>query len=192
MDAIIEELKQKGKYEEWLSYGGLYGLISCEINAKYFKIRPYTYYDVNGDIIRVSMVQSTYRTDATNIPVFKHYTFDDKSHIGQDELKFVDINDTLYTHGLATCCGLTMTIGNKKMLTHITACTNVSKKIYDIRVVIDDLCLQDIIPSNVIIYAGDLDNHLSFSKANKICKQLHILEENIIIHKVNKMDRISI
>ena len=88
---IINELKNKRKYNEWVSLGSKFGLISNTINAKFFLVRPYKYYDVDKNIVNVSMVQSNYRPDVDNIAVFKQFVIKYPSYT-RDFIKFTYIN----------------------------------------------------------------------------------------------------
>ena len=70
---IIDELKTKGKYDEWVSLGSKFGLTSDTLQSKYFSVRPFKYYDVDGNIVNVSMVAKKYRPDVDNIAVFEQF-----------------------------------------------------------------------------------------------------------------------
>jgi hypothetical protein len=65
-DEIIEELKQKGKYDEWVKYGSLFGYINKNP-------RLVEYININGKPERFSLISKSY-TDSEGsiiIPVFK-------------------------------------------------------------------------------------------------------------------------
>ena len=70
---IINELIAKNKYEEWVSLGSKFGLIS-RINPKL----PFRYYDMNDKIVYVLRIESTFHKDFYNIPVFKFVSSDIK------------------------------------------------------------------------------------------------------------------
>jgi hypothetical protein len=189
---IIDELKSKGKYEEWIRIGGNFGLTSNTLNAKFFLIRPYKYYDVDGNIVDVSMVQSDYRPDVNNIAVFKQFIIRDPTHVDQSTYRICDISETLSTTGLATCTGLIMIIGNKKFLTHLDASTNILPIVKDINKTLSE---YNSIPNNITnikIYAGSLDHSLSIIKAKDICTLVGIEESKIEILQACMFDRVSI
>jgi hypothetical protein len=124
---IIDELITKGKYDEWVSLGGYYGLTSNTLKAKFFLVRPFKYYDVDGNIVNVSMVQNFYRPDVDNVAVFKLLFKNDPTHVKQSKYRIVDSSKELSTFGLATCTGLGMIIGTKKFMTHLDATTPITR-----------------------------------------------------------------
>lgn len=70
---IINELIAKYKYDEWVSLGSKFGLIS-NVNSKL----PFRYYDMNNNIVSVLRIESTFHKDFNNIPVFKFVSSDVK------------------------------------------------------------------------------------------------------------------
>lgn len=190
-EEIIKELQTKQKYKEWIDKGSYYGLISDTLNAELFKVRPYSYYDVNNNIIRVSMIQKDFRPDVINIPVFGQVIKPrPSSYISQGTFKIVDKNQPLNTAGLATCTGLAMNIGNKKFMTHLDALTNIE----DIIIAIKDTMKKEKIKGSTIhptIYAGTLDSELTIEKAKQICTEVSILTENITQKYVCMIDDIT-
>ena len=107
------------------------------------------------------MVQKTYRDYVDNIAVFKQLYVKDLTHVDQSKFRIVDIKETLSTAGLATCTGLAMIIGTKKIMTHLDATTNIQKIISAVGMLIEE---EEIDPSSIepIIYAGNLDNIILF------------------------------
>ena len=208
---IIQELTEKGKYDEWVSEGSYFGQTGT-INAKIFKTRPYKYYDMDGDIINVSTISQTFRADVVNIPIFKQYWVEDLTNVGQATYRIVSTSEELSTSGLATCCGLAIHLGDKKFLAHLD--TSMKNKIpvlsdyhsyyetldikltrYDTQMVnvLRELCiLRNTLESPVkaTIYAGNLYNYLSVKKAKKICGMVGITDITIV--DVDMFDRVSI
>lgn len=181
---LIDELKLNNKYDEWLSYGSYFGQISYTLKTKFFSVRPYQYYDMYDNIINVSAVGKTFRNDIINIPVFKQNYIEDKTNVKQNSFRIVNIDETLSTAGLATCCGLSMIIENKKFLTHLDAKTD----IYFIIDAIKQIKYNKII--DVKIYAGCLDSYITVEKAKLICSILNIDEYKIF--NVSMFDKIII
>jgi hypothetical protein len=188
---IIDELITKEKYDEWVSLGSKFGLTSNTLQAKVFLVRPYQYYDVDGNLVNVSMVTKKYRPDVDNIAVFKQHYVKDPTHVDQSKYRIVNISDELSTTGLATCTGLAMIIGTKKFMTHLDASTDIEPIIYAIDKIITT---EGIVAGslNPIIYAGSLDSSLTLEKAKKICSKVGIPETNYNIENVCMMDRVRI
>ena len=174
---IIEELKTKGKYDEWITLGSNFGLTSDTYEQNFFlgsnfgltsdtyeqnvfSVRPYKYYDVDKNLVNVSMVTSTYRPDVDNIAVFKPHYVEDPTHVRQSEYRIRNISEELSTTGLATCTGLAMIIGTKKFMTHLDATTPIDPIISAIGEIITT---EGIVAGslNPIIYAGDLGSSLT-------------------------------
>jgi hypothetical protein len=173
-DEIHKELKEKGKYDEWVSLGSYYGLTSDTLNAKLFLQRPYKYYNIDGEIVNVSMIQSTYRSDVDNIAVFKQLVIENPTHVEQKKYKIVDISENLSTFGLATCSALIMIIGRKKFLSHLDAVTNILPIINDLNKTLLEQKLNSNNIENIKIYVGDLDHSYSLKKAIEICEIIGI------------------
>lgn len=188
---IIDELKENGKYDDWISHGSYFGQTSSTIKAKFFLSRPYQYYDMNNYIVHVSAISKTFRADVNNMPVFKQNVIKDLTNVNQSTFRFVDVTDRLSTAGLATCTGLAMIIGTKKFLTHLDANTQIYPIIHALRQVLGKELLDATSIKNVNIYAGDLDSTLTVQKAKEICSKIGI-ESNITVSNVSMFDRVSI
>lgn len=190
-EEIITELKTKGKYDEWVSLGSYFGLTSTTLKAKFFLKRPYKYYNVDGNIINVSMITKNFRPDVDNIAVFKQLFIKDPTHVDQSKYRIVNSNKTLSTAGLATCTGLAMIIGTKKFMTHLDA--NTAIKII-ISAINEEIEKQNIEPNTLkpIIYAGRLDSSITLKKAKDICLLVGIPDTNYTISNVCMMDRVYI
>jgi len=188
---IIDELKTKEKYDEWISLGSNFGLTSDTLQAKFFLVRPYMYYDVDGNIVNVSMITRTYRPDVDNIAVFKQYYVKDPTHVDQSTYRIVNVSESLSTSGLATCTGLAIIIGTKKFMTHLDANTPIDPIIS----AIDQIIATEGIAAdslNPIIYAGGLDSSLTLEKAKEICSRVGIPKTNYNIENVCMMDKVRI
>lgn len=190
-EEIIEELRTKGKYDEWVSLGSKFGLTSDTLKVKLFLYRPYQYYDVDGKLVNVSMVQKTYRPDVDNIAVFKQHIVKDPTHVNQSKWRIVDISEELSTSGLATCTGLAMIIGTKKFMTHLDATTRIEPIIFAINKIIETekIAASSLIP---FIYAGNIKSSLTLEKAKEICSRVGIPQSNYNIINVCMMDRVRI
>lgn len=176
-EEIINELIFKGKYDEWISLGSKFGLTSNTLKAKFFLIRPYKYYNVDGNIVNISIVQTIYRPDVDNIAVFTQILEKDPTHVKQGEFRIVPKIEELSTSGLATCCALAIIIGNKKFMTHLDANTNISF----ITIAITKIIVEETVTPNKLIpniYTGSLNSKLTLQKAKDICFSAGIPEKN--------------
>ena len=201
--SVIQELIEKGKYDEWVSHGSYFGQ-----NKDSMKTMSYKYYDMDGDIINVSCISKVYN-DVVNTPVFKQYYVKDLTNVKQATYRIVSNSEELSTSGLATCCGLAILLGDKKFLAHLdTSMKNkipphVTQSYYDtldIKLTRYDRemvnVLQNEIKSKVLteckatIYAGNLYSDLSVTKAKKICSMVEITDITIV--NVDMFDRVSI
>ena len=186
---IIDELITKGKYDEWIRLGSKFGLTSHTLKAAVFLDRPYKVYDVDGKIVNVSTVQSTYRPDVDNIAVFNQLVVEDPTHVKQSTYRIE--KEPLSTRGLATCSGLAMIIGTKKFMTHLSATTPIDPIINAIN---DEIVKGAIVRESLkpFIYAGSLDSSLTLQKAKDICSSVGIPEENYKILNVCMFDKVRI
>jgi len=200
MNKIIQELTEKGKYDEWVSYGSYFGQTNSILTT------GYKYYDMDGDIINVSHISTQYRHDLINIPVFKQYWVKDRSNVGQATYRIVSKSEELSTSGLATCCGLAILLGDKKFLAHLD--TSMKNKIpphvteayyetLDIILTRYDRNMVQVLQNEIkdesvkaTIYAGNLYSDLSVKKAKRICGMVGITDITIV--KVDMFDRVSI
>ena len=188
---IIDELKTKGKYDEWVRLGSNFGLTSYKLQAKIFLNRPFKYYDVDGNLVNVSMVTSTYTPAVDNIAVFEQHSVEDTTHVAPSKYRIGNISEELSTTGLTTCTGLAMIIGTKKFMTHLAANTPIGPIIYAINTIITT---EGILAGSLkpIIYAGNLDSSLALEKAKEICSTVGIPETNYNIKKVSSTDMVRI
>lgn len=199
-ESILQELKRKGKYDEWVSQGSYFGQ-----TGSIFTTREYKYYDMDGDIINVSSVSKTYRDNVVNTPVFKQYYVEDVTHVIQATYRIVSNSEELSTSGLATCCGLAILLGDKKFLAHLdTSMKNkipphVSESYYDTLDIIltrYDRAMVKVLQHEIkgepkaSIYAGNMYSDLSVKKAKKICSMVGITDITIV--NVDMFDRVSI
>ena len=199
-ESILQELKRKGKYDEWVSHGSYFGQ-----TGSIFTTREYKYYDMDGDIINVSSVSKTYRDDVVNTPVFKQYYVEDVTHVRQATYRIVSNSEELSTSGLATCCGLAILLGDKKFLAHLdTSMKNkipphISESYYDTLDIIltrYDRAMVKVLQNEIkgepkaTIYAGNMYSDLSVKKAKKICSMVGITDITIV--NVDMFDRVSI
>lgn len=63
-DEIIEELKQKGKYDKWVKSGSLFGYVNETP-------RLYEYENMNGNPQKFSLISKLYKDEKNIMPVFK-------------------------------------------------------------------------------------------------------------------------
>jgi hypothetical protein len=190
-EEIIEELITKGKYDEWVRLGSMFGLTSDILQVQNFLVRPYIYYDVDGNIVNVSMVQKRYRSDVDNIAVFKQHYVKDPTHVDQSKYIIANMSESLSTSGLATCTGLAMIIGTKKFMTHLDAETPILPIIIAINQIIKTERIETT-SLRPIIYAGDFGSSLTLEKAKEICLTLGIPETNYKISNVCMLDEVRI
>ena len=174
-----------------VSLGSRFGLTSNTLNAKFFLVRPFKYYDVNKNIVNISMVQSIYRPDVDNIAVFEQFIVNDPTKVEQSKFRIVNINDELSTSGLATCTGLAMIIGTKKFMAHLDALTHIEPIIHAIKIEINKENI-DAELLNPTIYPGDLNSNFTLQKAKEICLSVGIPEINYQILEISMFDKVII
>jgi len=169
---IIRELKDAGKYEEWVKKRHSYGIILPNLPLNY----EYTVMD--GSTRKFSTIVSSYQNGKINIPVFD-FVGSNSNYVGQGSFKIVPISRRLNTFGMSTCSGLTMKLGNKKFLSHIDAITDTSKMLLAIHDCLrkQKLTTSDI--SNVKIYRGFEKHNRSYEIIQELLKRLSIPKNNI-------------
>ena len=188
---IIEELQRKGRYDKWKKLGSKFGLTSKTLELKLFSVRPFMYYDVDENIVKVSMVTSTYdeRPNVDNIAVFEYVK--DPTYVDQSKYRIVNMSESLSTNGLLTCTGLAMIIGTKKFMTHLDAQTPIHPIIYAIgKIISTERIRTDSLKP--IIYAGPFDSDITLEKAKEICSTVGIPQINYDIRKVCMTDQVRI
>jgi hypothetical protein len=169
---IIRELKEAGKYEEWVKKRHLYGIILPNLPLNY----EYTVMD--GSIRKFSTITKSYLEGQINTPVFD-FIGSNSNYIGQGSFKIVPNSRRLNTFGMSTCSGLTMKLGNKKFLSHIDAITDTSEMISAIQKCLrkQELTTSDI--SNVKIYRGPQNSNRSYEIILKLLERLSISQNKI-------------
>jgi hypothetical protein len=212
---ILQELQDKGKFDEWVKFGRLYGLTSDNSHAKFFVVRPFIYRNIDDTPVAVSMVQSTFRPDVDNIAVFQqvHKKKEiDPCFVAQGTHKFVSVSSItsfscfvtygfvpsdalaskyLYTSCLATCSSLAMVIGTRKFMTHLDARTRTEPILADLWRMIQE---EQISPETLrpTICTGALDSTITEFKAMHICGSLRIPYQNVYIQSVCMFDTVVI
>jgi hypothetical protein len=200
-DHIIKELRDKGKYDEWIRHGARFGQIRYnfikegeeeeETEEVLSAIPSYMFYDVDGNIVKVSTTATEYIPELYNIAVFNR-DYVDPTNVDQSEYRIVDVSESLSTTGLATCSALAMIIGNKKFMTHLDATTPIDPIISAIGRIIatERIAAGSLEP---IIYAGCIESSGTLQKAKDICSEVGIPETNYtIIEYVDMMKRVRI
>jgi len=201
-DHIIKELLDKGKYDEWIRHGARFGQIRYnfikegegeeeETEEVLSAIPLYKFYDVDGNIVKVSTTATEYNPELYNIAVFNR-DYVDPTNVDQSKYRIVNSWESVSTTGLATCTGLAMIIGNKKIMIHLDDTTPIDPIISAINQIIED---QGIAADslNPIIYAGCLDSSRTLKNAKKICSRVGIPKKNYnIIKDVDMMARVRI
>ena len=200
-DHIIKELLDKGKYDEWIRHGARFGQIKYnfikegeeeeETEEVLSAIPLYTFYDVDGNIVKVSTTATEYNPELYNIAVFNR-DYVDPTNVDQSKYRIVNSWESVSTTGLATCTGLAMIIGNKKIMIHLDDTTPIDPIISAINQIIED---QGIAADslNPIIYAGCLDSSRTLEQAKEICSRVGIPKKNYnIIKNVCMMERVRI
>lgn len=71
LEQIISELKEKGKYEDWVSKGSYFAYRPIQVKFPFRKLTfRYTFIDMDGKEIPGQMQGKEYKSDLENIPVF--------------------------------------------------------------------------------------------------------------------------
>lgn len=185
---IIEELKNKKKYDEWVKKGSHYGWLLPEDSTE----KHFIWKDVDGKEVKVITVFKEFNREQNIVPVFEFVRgVEDPSYVKQGTFKIVNNNETLQTSGLASCSALVMEIGNKKFMTHLDALTNIEHIIEALKKTIQEQKIN-ISTIKATIYAGLIYSNMTIQKANEICAALNISKENITTEYVCLMDYVNI
>jgi hypothetical protein len=191
---IIHILKAKNRYDDWVEYGCNFGLTSDRLGG-IFTDKPYKYYNIDDNIVNVTIVQNAYRHDVDNIPVFAQLIGSDPSFVYQSEFKLCSSIKSLTTGNLGTSCALSMTIGDQKLLACIGSTTQTDRLINKVkRILNNDPIVNDprVNITNIQIFVGDLDKMFcSFYKIKNILKLLNIDEKDVYVTYVG-MNNISV
>jgi hypothetical protein len=169
---IIRELKNAGKYDEWVKKGHLYGIILPNLPVNY----KYTLMD--GSIRDFSTISNKYLDGQINTPVF-YFVSSNSNYVRQTSFKIVPNSRRLNTFGMLTCSGLTMKLGNKKFLSHIDAITNTSEMLSAIFDCLRNQKLTTSDISNVKIYRGPQTSNRSYEIIQELLEHLSIPKNNI-------------
>lgn len=95
------------------------------------------------------------------------------------------------TYGLATCNGLSMTIGSNKIMSHLDANTLIEGIIVDIK----DEIVKENINTNILtptIYKGGVNSTVTLQKTKDICLSIGIPPHNNIVLSVCMFDKVVI
>ncbi len=176
LEMIISELKEKGKYEEWVSKGSYFTYRSPKLRLP----MQYTFIDMDGNPIPGQMQSKEYRSDLEeNIPIFGQIIKKDPNFVNQGTFRTTDVSGRLTTSGLATCSGLSMTVGRQKFLTHLDAKTNIKPMIEHLLELIQT---EGVLPTNIKIYKGGLDSTVTEQFAKDIVLSIGANLESVKIY----------
>jgi hypothetical protein len=70
-DEIIAELKQKGKYDEWVAKGSFFGIRTTNMGIN---TSIYYYTNINNEKISVGLISNKYEEGLYNVPIFNFIT----------------------------------------------------------------------------------------------------------------------
>jgi hypothetical protein len=186
LNEIIDNLKKKGKYDEWVSKGSSFTYRWPNANLNF------TFINSSGNQIKGAYQGTNFRNNVESIPIFGQIFVNDPSHVHQGNFRIVSSLDPLSTEGLATCSGLAMRIGNKKFLTHLDARTSLEPIIKALKETITE---EDKSPTDVIIYAGgglgNATSEVTVKMAKEICNALNIPDSKIHIEKTCFMSKVT-
>jgi mRNA-degrading endonuclease YafQ of YafQ-DinJ toxin-antitoxin module len=177
LESIISELVKKDKYEDWVLKGSYFTYRSNKLSLPF----KYKFIDMNGKVISGQMQSKEYRSDLEeNIPIFGQVFKKDPNFVNQGNFRIVPISGRLTTAGLATCSGLSMTVGKRKFLTHLDATTDIQPMISTLLKLIKT---EEVLPTNINIYPGNLDSNLTEQKAKDIITGIGADLDSINIHR---------
>lgn len=173
---IISELKEKGKYDEWVSKGSYFAYRSDKLMLPL----KYRFIDMNGNQILAKMQSKVYRSDLEeNIPIFGQIFEKDPNFVDQGTFRTTATSGRLITSGLATCSGLSMTVGKQKFLTHLDATTDIQPMITTLLNLIET---EGVSPTKINIYPGNLDSRITLQLAKDIITGIGATLEGVEIH----------
>jgi len=177
LESIISELLEKGKYEDWISKGSYFTYRSSKLKLPF----RYKFIDMNGKVISGPMQSKEYRSDLEeNIPIFGQVFKKDPNFVNQGKFRIAPISGRLTTSGLATCSGLSMSVGKRKFLTHLDANTDIQPMISSL---LDLIKTEGVLPTNINIYPGNLDSIITEQKAKEIITGIGGDLHSINIHR---------
>ncbi len=173
-EKLIKELKDAGKYDEWVQKGHMYGITMRGNRNRRF----YDYTVMDGTTRKFSTITESYWDGQINTPVFDMVS-SNSNYVGQRSFKIVPNSKKLHTFGMSSCSGLTMKLGNQKFLSHVDAITNTSEMLSEIHECLrkQGLTTSDI--SNVKIYRGPENSNRSYQKINELLERLSIPKNKI-------------
>lgn len=177
LEQIISELKEKGKYEDWVSKGSYFTYRSIKLKLPFM----YTFIDMDGKEIPGQMQSKEYRSDLEeNIPIFGQVLKKDPDFVKQGEFRIASISGRLTTSGLATCSGLSMTVGKRKFLTHLDAETDIQPIISSL---LNLIKTEGVLPTNINIYPGSLGSRVTEQFAKDIISSIGANLESVKIYR---------
>ncbi len=177
LEAIMIELKEKGKYDTWVSKGSYFTYRSPKLTLP----MKYTFINIDGNPIPGQMRSKEYRSDLEeNIPIFGQIIKKDPNFVNQGTFRTTGVSGRLTTSGLATCSGLSMTVGTQKFLTHLDAGTDIKPMITHLLKLIKT---EGVMPTNINIYPGNLDSSVTEQLAKDIISRCGANLETVKIHR---------
>ena len=177
LEAIMIELKEKGKYDEWVSKGSYFTYRSPRLRLP----MNYTFINIDGNPIPGQMQSKKYRSDLEeNIPIFGQIIKRDPNFVNQGTFRTTGVSGRLTTSGLATCSGLSMTVGTQKFLTHLDVSTDIQPMIDAILELIET---EGVLPTNINIYPGNMDSRVTEQLAKDIISRCGADLETVQIHR---------
>jgi hypothetical protein len=141
----------------------------------------YTFIDIDGNPIPGQMRSKAYRSDLEeNIPIFGQIIIKDPDFVEQGKFRTANVSGRLTTAGLATCSGLSMTIGTQKFLTHLDAPTNIKPMITHL---LNLIKTEGVMPTDIHIFPGNLDSSVTVQLAKDIITGIGADLKSVIIHR---------
>jgi hypothetical protein len=184
LEQIISVLKTKDKYDAWVSKGSYFTYRSWKLQLPF----NYTFIDLDGKPILGQMQSKEFRSDLEeNIPIFGQIIKKDPNFVKQGTYRIS--RGRLTTSGLATCSGLSMTVGKQKFLAHLDAKTDISPMI---SAILELIKTQGLKPTNIHLYPGNLDSRITKRLAKDIITGIGLTVRSIKIHGITFMSNIVV
>ena len=148
---VRDDLKKYNKYEEWIEHGSYFGIVRDppDQNVAIYKNMHGEDVGVNeattdpgkisGKITRCFPIfKFVRRGTLKNLPEELTVGMTMKYVVEQGKHLIMNKTEMLTTSGLATCVALAIRIGNKKVMSHVDATTNIHRIIRDIQQTMTD------------------------------------------------------
>ena len=202
---VRDDLKKYNKYEEWIEHGSYFGIVRDppDQNVAIYKNMHGEDVGVNeattdpgkisGKITRCFPIfKFVRRGTLKNLPEELTVGMTMKYVVEQGKHLIMNKTEMLTTSGLATCVALAIRIGNKKVMSHVDATTNIHRIIRDIQQTMTDEKIDSSGIDRVRVWEGTMyGNWHAIKKVDQIIEGVGIDAKKIHRQSVCFMTSVS-